>query len=288
MNSYEQARRIEIKARRLALAALAGEYRSAFRGSGLDFDEVRPYTPGDDIRSINWQVTARMGQPYIKRYVEERQLTLLLLVDVSGSTAFGSGREKRDLAVEITAVLAAAAMFNQDRAGLILFSNRIEALAPPGQGRQHTQRLIHTLLTTNPTGQGTNVDLALQTAERVLKQRGVILLISDFLAPPEAYQPRLARLNRRHDVRTIWLGDPWEQSLPNLGLVALHDAETGEKIWLDTADPAWQATFAARRTAHHTAVHHALRRAQTPCLTLSTADDWLPSLARFLALRQQD
>ena len=285
MNSYEQARRIEIKTRWLARAALAGGYRSAFRGLGLDFDEVRPYTPGDDIRHVNWQVTARAGQPYVKRYVEERQLTLLLLIDASGSTAFGSGREKRALAAEVAAALAAAAMFNGDRAGLALFSDRVEALVRPGQGRKHTLRLIHTLLAAAPAGRGTNLDLALQTADRLLKQRGLVLLISDLLAPPASYRRRLARLNRRHDVVAIRLHDPLEQAIPPAGLLALHDAETGARTWIDTADPAWRQAFAAQTAAHETGVQQALRQAGVACLTLSTAGDWLPPLAHFFNRR---
>lgn len=285
MNNYEHARRIELKTRRLVQETLAGGYRSAFRGAGLDFDEVRPYTPGDDIRHINWQVTARAHRPTVNRYVEERQLTLLLLVDVSGSTAFGGGRDKREMAAELTAVLAAAAHHNQDRAGLILFSDRIETLVRPKQGRNHTLHLIHTLLTTDPTGRGTDVDLALQTAVRVLKQPGVVILISDLLAPPESYRQRLARLNRRQDVIAIRLHDPLEHAIPSIGLLPLHDAETGTLTWVDTADPAWRKTFAAQAAAHEAATQHALCHANVACLTLTTHDDWFPPLAQFLRSR---
>jgi uncharacterized protein (DUF58 family) len=285
MNSYEQARLIEIKTRRLVQQALVGGYRSAFRGVGLDFDEVRQYTPGDDIRHINWQVTARAQQPFVKRYVEERQLTLLLLVDVSGSTAFGSGWDKREMAAELAAVLATAAHFNQDRAGMLLFSDQIEVLVKPGQGRNHILRLIHTLLTHQPSGYGTDIDLALQTAECVLKQRGVVVLLSDLLAPPERYQQRLARLNRRHDVAAIRLYDPLERTIPNVGLLALQDSETGRRIWVDTADPAWRQTFAQQAAAHETAVARALRQAGVDCLSLATDENWLPSLAQFFGRR---
>ena len=287
MNSYEQARRIEIKTRRLVQQVLAGGYRSAFRGAGLDFDEVRPYLPGDDIRHINWQVTARAGQPYLKRYIEERQLTMLLLVDISGSTAFGSVSEKRTLAAELTAVLATAAHFNQDRSGLLLFSDQIETLVKLGQGRNHTLRLIHTLLTHQAVGGGTDIDLALQTAGRVLKQPGVVVLISDLLTPPDSYQRRLARLNRRHDVVAIRLYDLLEQTIPNVGLLALQDRETGRHIWVDTADPAWRQTFAHQAAAHETVVARALRQANVDCLTLATDDNWLPRLAQFFGTRNR-
>ena len=287
MNSYEQARRIEIKARRLVEAALAGGYRSAFRGVGLDFDEVRPYTPGDDIRHINWQVTARAQRPFIKRYVEERQLTLLLLVDVSASTIFGTATEKREMAAELTAVLASAAHFNQDRSGLLLFSDQIEALIPPKQGRNHTRRLIHSLLTHQPRSRATDLDLALATAGRLLKQRAIVVLISDFLAPPASYQPRLARLSQRHDVVAIRLHDPLEQAIPNVGLLALRDAETGEKRWVDTADSTWQQNFAQQTTQHETAVRHTLHQANIDHLTLTTSDNWFPHLAHFFANRRK-
>lgn len=286
MNQYEASRRIELKTRRLVQSGLVGTYRSAFRGSGLDFADIRPYTPGDDIRHINWPVTARAQRPFVKQFVAEQQLTLLLLVDVSGSLAFGSTQFKRELVTELTAVLATAAHLNHDQVGLLLFSDQIEALVKPGQGRNQIRRLIHTLLTVQPAGRETDLALGLQTAVRVLKQRGMVVLLSDFLAAPSGYRHWLTQLSQRHDVLAIRLTDPLEHAIPKVGLLALRDAETGQQRWVDTNDKRWRQAMTQHTAAHDTAVAHTLHQSGVDLLTLSTAEPYLPPLTAHLARRK--
>ena len=213
---FQKIRQIEIHTRKLVNDSFAGEYHSVFKGRGMEFDEVRPYTPGDEIRTIDWNVTARTGEPFVKRYVEERELTVMLVVDASGSENFGSvQRFKRELAAELTAVLAFAATNNNDKVGLMIFSDRIELLIPPRKGRKHVLRLIRELLAFEPKGSGTDIQLALDTLNRVVKRRSILFLVSDFIADPESYRKALAVTNRRHDVIAMDLHDPLEMDIPD-------------------------------------------------------------------------
>ena len=196
-----KVRRIEITTRKLVHDGFAGEYRSVFKGRGMEFDEVRQYSPGGDVRSIDWNVTARTGEPYVKRYIEERELTVMLAVDVSRSADFGTrSRFKRELAVELAAVLALAATTNNDNVGLLLFTDRVELLVPPRRGRKHVLRMLRELLAFEPEGSGTDIKLALDTVYDVLKRRSIVFLVSDFLADPESYRQPMMVANRRHDV----------------------------------------------------------------------------------------
>lgn len=288
MDFYREARLIEIWARRVVVGTLAGGHRSLFRGGGLDFDDIRPYSPTDDIRAINWQVTARMNEPYVKQYIEERQQTIMLLVDISGSLAFGRLREKRELVTKLTAVLATVSYLNQDRIGLILFSDQIEAIVKPKQGRNHTRRLIHMLLTHQPIAKGTNIQLGLQTVQRLLKQRGMIFLMSDFLHTPANYQTSLKRLSQKHDLVAVAINDPLEIAtdtnplIKNIGLLPVQDQETGQTAWLDTHDTKWQAHVVQQQVGQETAVQTICRSAGVRLLELSTDAPFLPELARFL------
>ncbi|MCA9971588.1 MAG: DUF58 domain-containing protein, partial [Anaerolineales bacterium] len=239
---YRKIRQIEIHTRHLVNASFAGEYQAVFKGRGMEFDEVRPYTPGDDVRGIDWNVTARSGTPYVKRYVEERELTVMLAWDASASGDFGSvNRFKRELAAELTAVLAFAATTNNDKVGLLIFTDRIERFIPPRKGRRHVLRLIRELLAFAPQGRGTDIRLALETLNHALKRRSILFLVSDFLADPAGYAGILGVTNRRHDVVAVDLTDPLEQEVADVGLLALEDAETGELTWVDTGSRAWQA-----------------------------------------------
>lgn len=281
-----QIRRIEIRTRHLVDQSFGGEYHSVFKGRGMAFDEVRPYQPGDEVRTIDWNVTARTGEPHIKRFVEERELTVLLVVDVSGSFDVGSrGRFKRELAAELGAVLAFAATTNHDRVGLVLFSDRIEGLVPPRKGRRHVLRLVRELLATRPRGRGTDIRLALDTARRVLDHRGIVFLISDFQAEPAAYRTALAMLGRRHDVVAVALSDPLEAELPPVGLLRLTDAETGAAVVADTRSKRWQRAHAAARSAHHAAVAGALRDAGVDRIAVATGVDYAPALTAFFQRR---
>jgi uncharacterized protein (DUF58 family) len=243
-----KVRRIEIMARRLVDHVFSGEYHSVFRGRGLEFSEVREYQPGDDVRIIDWNVTARMGTPYVKKFVEERDLTVLLAVDVSASESFGSAPQtKAEVAVELATLLALAAVRNNDRVGLIAFSDQVERFVPPRKGSQHVLRLVRELLHLRPQSQATDIATAVQFVSRIARRRSVVFLISDFLAA--GYEATLRVAARRHDIIALALTDPREAELVPAGLVELADAETGERLLIDSDDPAVRQQYAtgARR-----------------------------------------
>ena len=220
-------RHIEIRTKRLVNDSFAGEYHSVFKGRGMEFEEVRPYQPGDEIRTIDWNVTARTGEPYVKRYIEERELTVMLVVDASASENFGSvQRFKRELAAELTAVLSFAATTNNDRVGLLIFTDQVELYIPPRKGRKHVLRLLRELLAFEPQRRGTDIKLALDTVNHILKRRSIIFLVSDFMANPDSYRTALAVTNRRHDLIAVDLHDPLERTMGNVGLLAMEDPET--------------------------------------------------------------
>ncbi len=231
----KKVRAIQVKTNYLANDIMTGEYVSAFKGSGMEFSEVREYQPGDDIRLIEWNVTARMGQPYIKEFKEERELTSMLLVDVSSSGEFGSiGKLKNEIAAEIASILAFAAIKNNDKIGLIVFSDIIEHYIPPKKGKAHVWNIIRTILDFNPEGKGTNLNLPLEYLVNIQKRRTVTFLISDFQA--RGYENTLKLAKQKHDIIALRIVDPREQDLPNVGLAHLQDAETGESILIDTSD----------------------------------------------------
>jgi len=281
-------RRIEIRTRRLVNDSFAGEYHSVFRGRGMEFDEVRPYLPGDEVRTIDWNVTARMGQPYVKRYVEERELTVMLLVDASGSGDFGSeGKFKRELAAEIASVLSFSATTNKDKVGLMIFTDKVELYIPPRKGRHHVLRLIRELLAFEPESDGTDIKLALDTINQILKRRSIIFLVSDFLDEPERYKKELHMTNRRHDVIAVDLHDPLETNIANVGLLALEDAESGELIWVDTADPAWRQSFAEQTARFRETKNKVLASAGVDQVRINTDQDYVKALTLFCQKRAQ-
>jgi uncharacterized protein (DUF58 family) len=278
----KKIRRIEIRTRRLVNDSYAGEYHSVFKGRGMEFDEVRPYQYGDEIRTIDWNVTARMGNPYVKRYVEERELSVLLLVDASASENFGSVKQfKRELAAELTAVLSFAATTNNDKVGLLIFTDQIELYIPPRKGRKHVLRLIRELLAFEPKGRGTDIEMALETANQILKRRSIIFLVSDFLAEPAGYRKALAITNRRHDVIAVDLHDPLETKIADVGLVALEDPETGEIAWVDTSSRSWQEAFNQSVSRLENDKSKVLRRANVDHITIGTDEDYTAPLASF-------
>ena len=231
----KKVRAIQIKTNYLANDIMTGEYVSAFKGRGMEFSEVREYQPGDDIRLIEWNVTARMGQTFIKEFKEERELTSMLLVDVSSSGEFGSvGKLKNEITAEIASILAFAAIKNNDKIGLIVFSDIIEHYIPPKKGKAHVWNIIRTLLDFNPEGKGTNLNLPLEYLINIQKRKTVAFLISDFQA--KGYENTLKIAKQKHDIIALRVVDPNEQDLPNVGLIHLQDAETGESILIDTAD----------------------------------------------------
>ena len=281
--TFSKIRRIQIRTRTILESGIGGAYHAVFKGRGMEFAEVREYEPGDDVRTIDWNVTARMGSLHIKKFVEERDLTLLLLVDVSGSQNFGSNfLLKRDYAAELAAVLAFSAVFNHDRVGAVLFSDRIEGYVPPGHGRDHALRIVRDLLATEPGGRGTDITGALRFAQRVMKRRGIVAVISDFQG--QGFEKGLGVLRRRHDVIALQLADPRERDFPDAGLVALLDPETGERIVVDASRsdvrPLLEAS--ALRDAPAT-----FRRTRVDALTLSTADSYEKPLVAFFKARER-
>jgi len=283
---FRKIRQIEIHTRKLVDDSYAGEYHSVFKGRGMEFDEVRPYIPGDEIRTIDWNVTARTGELYIKRFVEERELTVMLIVDASGSGDFGSlQRFKRELAAELTAVLAFAATNNQDKVGLMIFSDQVELLIPPRKGRKHVLRIIRELLAFEPKGRGTDIHLALDTINRVLKRRSILFLVSDYLCDPKNYARILAVTNRRHDVIAIDLHDPLESQIPAVGLLSLEDAESGETILLDSSQKEWRKNFLENSTEIWSARQETFKNAQVDRIEVTTAEDYTDALTKFFQKR---
>ena len=279
-------RHIEIRTKRLVNDSFAGEYHSVFKGRGMEFEEVRPYQPGDDVRTIDWNVTARTGEPYVKRFVEERELTVMLVVDASASENFGSvQRFKRELAAELTAVLSFAATTNNDRVGLLIFTDQVELYIPPRKGRKHVLRLIRELLAFEPQHKGTDIKLALDTVNHILKRRSIIFLVSDFLASPDSYRTAMAVTNRRHDLIAVDLHDPLEKTMGNVGLLALEDPETGEIVWADTGSKAWRAAFQQRTDALRTNTTRAFRQAGVDRIDVATNQDYVAPLTVFFQER---
>lgn len=284
----KQIRRIEIRTRRLVNDSFAGEYHSVFKGLGMEFDEVRPYYPGDEVRSIDWNVTARMGQPFVKRYVEERELTVMLVVDASGSGDFGSvKRFKRELAAELAAVLSFSATTNNDRVGLLIFTDKIELYIPPRKGRRHVLRLIRDLLAFEPQGRGTDIKLALDTINQILKRRSIVFLVSDFLVDPESYRKPLSMANRKHDVVAINLHDPLETDIAGVGVLALEDAESGELVWVDTSSRAWRHAFSQQVTNLEGAKKSVITNAGVDRIDINTDQDYVSALTLFFDKRTQ-
>lgn len=282
----QKIRQIEIRTRGLVNATLGGEYHSAFRGRGIEFSEVRPYQFGDDIRSIDWNVSARAGETYVKVFEEEREQTVLLAVDVSASGDFGTTpRFKREVAAEICALLAFSAIQNNDRVGLLLFSDDIELFVPPRKGRKHVLRLVRELFAIEPAAKGTSIRSALEHVARMMKQRAIVILVSDFF--DDGYERSLAVLARRHDVVAIELSDPRERDLPPLGLVRLQDAETGKRMLVDFASPAVRQSVAATAGARRRRTANLMTRLNISHALVDTGTDYVEPLVRLFRVRNR-
>ena len=281
----KRVRRIEIKARGLSQQMFSGEYHSAFKGKGMAFSEVREYQYGDDVRNIDWNVTARYAHPYVKIFEEERELTVMLLVDVSGSGYFGTHRQfKEDLAAEMAATLAFSAITNNDKVGVILFSDRIEKFIPPKKGRTHILRIIRELITFRPEGRGTDLGEALKYFSNVMKRRCTMFLLSDFLETP-TWTEALKMAAGKHDVVALRLVDRGEQHLANLGLVKFYDPESGETMWVDTGKDKVRKMADARFAEHEMEVERTLRHYGVDMATLTTGEDFVMPLKNLLARR---
>ena len=281
-------RRIELRTRRLANDNFAGEYHSVFKGRGMNFAEVREYQYGDDIRTIDWNVTARMNEPYVKRFVESRELTVMLVVDASGSNDYGTTeRFKREIAAELAAVLSFAATNNNDKVGLLIFTDKTELFIPPRKGRRHILRIVREMLAFQPSGRGTNLAHALDSVNRILKRRSIVFLISDFQADPNDYRKELYLANRRHDVIAVDLHDPMDTDIASVGIIALEDAETGEMVLVDTSDRRWREVFAANVDAHESAKVGLFNRAGVDRLDIDTGHDYVDELTLFFQRRER-
>jgi len=282
----KKIRTLEIKTKGLVETVFAGDYHSVFKGRGMNFEDVREYQPGDEIRAIDWNVTARLGTAFVKKFTEERELTVMLIVDVSASGNFGSAAQsKRELAAEVACLLAFSAIRNNDKVGLVLFTDRVELFIPPKKGRSHTLRLIREILFFEPAGRGTDPALALDYLNKVVTRRAVVFFISDFQAPD--FSHTLAVSGRRHDFIAVQIQDEREQVLPNVGIITLEDAETGEQIEINTADRGTRTRFSdlADEKAHE--LSRTLRRNNIDAITLRTSEDYLPALRSFFKLRER-
>jgi uncharacterized protein (DUF58 family) len=305
----KKIRQIEIRTSRLVSETLAGQYHSVFKGQGMNFDEVREYQPGDEVRSIDWNVTARMNHPFVKKFVEERELTLMLMVDVSGSGRFGSrAQSKRELAAEIASVLAFSAIRNNDKVGLILFSDVVEKFIPPRKGRRHVLRVIREVLFFEPQRPGTDLTGALEFLLRVTAHRAIAVVISDFIGSParaggpggklrpqmllleslaQASHSMLRHANRRHDVVAVQIADPCELELPALGRLVLQDAETGEIVEINTGDARKRRAFAQRQASAQTALTRVFRSAGIDAIHLRTDQPYSAALGKFFETREK-
>jgi uncharacterized protein (DUF58 family) len=306
----KKIRQIDIRTNRLVSESLAGQYHSVFKGQGMNFDEVREYQPGDEVRTIDWNVTARMNHPFVKKFVEERELTLMLLVDVSGSGLFGSHQQsKRELAAEIASVLAFSAIRNNDKVGLLLFSDEVEKFIAPRKGRRHALRVIREVLFFEPRRRGTDLNGALEFLMRVTPHRAIAVIISDFIGSPagasgsrpgrlrpqimllesvaQASFTLLRQANRRHDVVAVQITDPYELELPALGRLVLDDAETGEVVEVNTADPRKRAAFAERQARAQADLARLFRSIGIDAIRLRTDLPYGIELARFFETREK-
>lgn len=306
----KRIRQIELRSIRVVNETLAGQYHSVFKGQGMNFDEVREYQPGDDVRSIDWNVTARMSHPFVKKFVEERELTVILLVDLSGSGLFGSGEQsKRELAAEVASVLAFSAIRNNDKVGLILFTDVVEKFIPPRKGRRHVLRVIREILYFDPKRHGTDLNHALEFLMRVTSRRSVAVILSDFLGQSKPTRSEIAahlrrrvvlsellgqtsftalrQANRRHDVVAVQIMDRFELELPNLGYVVLKDAETGDVIEVNTGDERKREAFRRRQFRTQSEVRKLFLSAGIDSIQLKTNEPYAASLGRFFETREK-
>lgn len=277
-------RKLEIQTKGLVNTLFGGEYQSAFKGRGMAFSEVRAYNYGDDIRQIDWNVTARTGDPFIKIFEEEREQTLMLCVDISASGAFGSDHQKKmDVAIEISAVLAFSAIKNGDKVGLVLFSDVIEKVVPPKKGRTHVLRLIRELYTTKPKGMGTNIAEALSYVNRLLDRRAIVVLATDF--QDTDFDKQLKITNQKHDLVSIVIHDPFEDQLPDIGLIPFRDAETGKELLIDTSNKRVREEYAKRKKVQKLSLDSSLLKMKVDSVNVSTNKSYVRPLMNFFQRR---
>ncbi|HET8864451.1 MAG TPA: DUF58 domain-containing protein [Gracilimonas sp.] len=280
----KKIRKLEIQTKGIVNTLFGGEYQSAFKGRGMEFSEVRAYTYGDDIRQIDWNVTARTGDPFIKIFEEEREQTLMLCIDISQSGTFGSqSQSKMDLAIELCAVLAFSAIKNSDKVGLVLFSDHIEKVVPPKKGRTHVLRLIRELYTTKPTGTGTDIADALSYINRLLDRRAIVVLASDF--QDDNFEKQLRITNQKHDLVSIIISDHLEDKLPDIGLVKIKDAETGAEKLIDTSSEKVRKAYEIRRMKQKAYIHDKMLKMKIDAVEVQTNESYVQPLMNFFKRR---
>ncbi len=290
----KKIKKVHIKSARMVNTMMAGQYRSIFRGSGIEFEEVREYSPGDDVKSIDWKVSARMGRPYVKLYREERELVVMLLMDMSGSEGFGTTDNlKKDIAAEIASILAFNAIRNNDRVGAILFTDRVEKYIPPKKGSAHVWRVIRELFSFEPEHTGTDIREAVAFLGRVSRKRTISFLISDFLSPETSatsekpYIRRMKSLSGKHELIAVMLSDPGEFHLPEAGILTLRDFETGRQIRVDASDASTRQHYHAHRTRNYAQTLQSLKTADMDCIEISTAGSVVDALNHYFRIREK-
>ncbi len=283
---FKNIRRIEIRTKRLVNDLFSGEYHSTFKGQGMEFEEVRQYQPGDDIRLIDWNVTARTGYPHVKKFREERELSVMFLVDMSSSGHFGTReRYKEETAAELCALLSFSAIKNNDKVGMIIFTDKIEKYLPPKKGRAHVLRLVREILYFKPTGTGTDISGALEYFSRVIKKKSVVFLISDFMS--EEYLKPLQIANNKHDIIAMKISDPREITFENVGLIELEDAETGETVIIDTSSAEFRRDFTTKAQADNLGLKRSLRLIDVDFIQIITNQTYIVPLINFFKMREK-
>lgn len=284
----KRVRKIELITRGLVKETLGGQYHSRFKGQGIEFDDFREYQPGDDVRFLDWNVTARMNNPYVRKYVEERELTVMLLVDVSGSGDYGSEDDsKRELAAELAAVFAFSAVSNQDKVGLVLFSDQVEAYVPPRKGLPHTLRIVRDILNITPRSRGSSFQPALSLALQRIPHRALVVLVSDFLLPDTSWEQSLRAVAAKHDVAAVTIADAKERELPSVGAVCMQDPETGEQWIVDTSKPAVRQAYMDQIAAHRENTSAALRRSGVEMIDAITHQNYIPALKAYFKAKRR-
>lgn len=282
----KQVRQIEIRTKGLVNQVFSGEYHSVFKGRGMEFSEVREYEFGDDIRNIDWNVTARFGHPFVKIFEEERELTVILMVDLSGSLIFGSvDKTKQQIAAELSAILAFSALKNNDKVGLILFTDKIEKFVPPRKGRKHVLRIIRDVLSFEPEGKSTNLKVALEYMNNAIKRRSIVFLLSDFI--DSGYEKILRIVGKRHDLIGMVLNDKREADIPNIGLVKFTDAETGNERWIDTGDRRTRFLFNKLRERERENLQSLFLSSRLDSVEIETGQNYIKPLVRFFKMRER-
>ena len=286
----KKIKRIHIRSAHKVNTLMAGQYKSVFRGSGIEFEEVREYSPGDDVKSIDWKVSARLGRPYIKLYREERELVVMLLVDMSRSLGFGTTDNlKKETAAEVASILAFNAIRNNDKVGAVLFTDRVEKYIPPKKGSAHVWRVIQAMFTFNPEYTGTDINEAVAFLGRISRKKTVSFLISDFLSPDttNAYIRQMKSISGKHELIAILLSDPGEFHLPESGILTVRDAETGQCMDLDASDPAVRHEYHERKTHDYVSTMHSLKNADVDCIEIHSAGSVADALTRYFRIREK-